>query len=231
MAVLTTTSDKTMNRLIRTFIGLCLLPGSEAAIAQAPQTEASPLLGEWRYASAQHEGKKSYSTFVIKLHKSSGNQITGSYCFITEEGQRIDCDTEGINNLNGTISPDRLRATINFFSFFGSKNGISDISINNRELHWKVTRNPDGDFFYGPLDVYLTRDSKASDNRQVTANRAYLYAEPTSKGKTKSYIIKGDMVELLKIADNLKFWRVRYTAKDGRIIERWIECGTVNACP
>ncbi|WP_186231808.1 hypothetical protein [Burkholderia gladioli] len=216
---------------MRIFIGLCLLIGSEAAIAQAPQNEVSPLLGEWRYVSTQHEGTKPYSTFVIKLHKSSGNQIVGSYCFITEEGRRIDCDPEGSNNLNGTISPDGLRATINFFSFFGAKNGTSDISINKGELHWKVTKNPDGDFFYGPLDVYLTRDSKASGLKQVTASRAYLYAEPASKGKSKSYIIKGDTIELLKISDDLKFWMVRYTAKDGKNIERWIECGTVNACP
>ncbi|EDT03235.1 hypothetical protein BamIOP4010DRAFT_3233 [Burkholderia ambifaria IOP40-10] len=111
------------------------------------------------------------------------------------------------------------------------KNGVSDISLNNGELHWKVRKNPDGDFFYGPLDVYLTKDSKAPNNRQVTANRAHLYAEPVSKNRSKSYIIKGDVVELLNISDDLKFWRVRYTAKDGRIIERWIECGTVNACP
>ncbi|WP_124084050.1 hypothetical protein [Burkholderia gladioli] len=220
-----------MNRLIRIFIGLCLIIGSQAAIAQAPQNEASPFLGEWRYVSTQHEGTKPYSTFVIKLHKSSGNQIIGSYCFITEEGRRIDCDPEGSNNLNGTISPDGSRATINFFSFFGAKNGTADISINKGELHWKVTRNPDGDFFYGPFDVYLTRDSKASGLRQVTASRAYLYAEPASKGKSKSYIIKGDTIELLKISDDLKFWMVRYTAKDGKSIERWIECGTVNACP
>lgn len=220
-----------MNRLMRIFIGLCLLIGFEAAIAQVPQTEVSPLLGEWRYVSAQHEGKKPYSTFVIKLHKSSGNQVAGSYCFITDEGRRIDCDPEGTNNLDGTMSPDGLHATINFFSFFGAKNGVSDISLNNGELHWKVTKNPDGDFFYGPFDVYLTKDSKASKNRQVTANRAYLYAEPFSKNKSKSYVIKGDVVELLNISDDLKFWRVRYTAKDGRIIERWIECGTVNACP
>ncbi|WP_186079047.1 hypothetical protein [Burkholderia gladioli] len=220
-----------MNKLIRIFVGLCLLIGSEAAIAQVPRTEASPLLGEWRYVSAQHEGKKPYSTFVIKLHKSSGNQVIGSYCFITEEGRRIDCDPEGTNNLNGTISPDGLRATINFFSFFGAKNGTSDISLNNEELHWKVTKNPEGDFFYGPLDAYLTRDRKSSDNRQVTANRAYLYAKPAIEEKTKSYITKGDAVELLKISDDLKFWRIRYTAKNGKIIERWIECNTVNACP
>lgn len=220
-----------MNRLIRIFIGLCFLIGSEVAISQVPQTEVSPILGEWRYVSTQHEGTKPYSTFVIKLHKSSGNRVAGSYCFITEEGRRIDCDPEGTNNLNGTISPDGLRATINFFSFFGAKNGTSDISLHNGELHWKVIKNPDGNFFYGPLDVHLTRDSKASENRQVTANRAYLYAEPANEDKTKSYIIKGDVVELLKISDDLKFWRVRYTAIDGKIIERWIECGTVNACP
>ncbi|WP_186110276.1 hypothetical protein [Burkholderia gladioli] len=220
-----------MNRLIRIFIGLCLLIGSEAAIAQVPQNEVSPLLGEWRYVSTQHEGKKPYSTFVVELRQSSGDQIVGSYCFITEGGRRVDCDPEGINNLNGTISSDGSHATINFFSFFGAKNGTSDISINKGELHWKVTKNPGGDFFYGPFDVYLTRDSKASGLRQVTASRAYLYAEPTKKDKLKSYIIKGDAVELLKISDDLKFWMIRYTAKDGKSIERWIECGTVNACP
>ncbi|CAG9236002.1 hypothetical protein BGLA2_700042 [Burkholderia gladioli] len=81
-------SGETMNRLIRIFIGLCLLIGSEATIAQATQNEVSPLLGEWRYVSTQHEDEKPYSTFVVKLHKSSGDQIAGSYCFITEGGTK-----------------------------------------------------------------------------------------------------------------------------------------------
>ncbi|MBJ9940918.1 hypothetical protein I7819_13595 [Burkholderia multivorans] len=220
-----------MNRLMQIFIGLCLLIGFGTAIAQGPRSEVSPLLGEWRYVSTQHEGGKPYSTFVIKLHKSSSNKIAGSYCFITEEGRRIDCDPEGMSNLDGVISPDGLQATINFFSFFGARNGIADISLNNSELHWKVVKNPDGDFFYGPFDVFLTKSERASKNKMVVTNRAYLYSGPAIKNKSKAYLIKGDEVELLNISDNLKFWKIRYTAKDGRTIERWLECGAVNACP
>ncbi|PRE06866.1 hypothetical protein [Burkholderia multivorans] len=220
-----------MNNFMRIFIVLCFLIEFEAAIAQVPQAEGSPLLGEWRYVSAQHEGKKPYSTFVIQLHRSSGNQVAGAYCFITEEGQRVDCDPDGVSNLSGVISPDGSRATINFFSFFGAKDGVADVSLSNGELHWKVVKNPDGDFFYGPFDVFLVRNEKPSRNKSVVSNRAYLYNGPTSKSKSKAYLIKGDEVELLNISDNLKFWRIRYTTTDGRTIERWIECGTVNACP
>lgn len=110
-----------MNKSMRIFIGLCLLVGFKASIARLPQTDESSIVGEWRYVSAQHEGKKPYSTFVVKLRKSSGNQIAGSYCFITDKGGRVDCDPGGASNLDGTIAPDGLSATINFFSFFGAK--------------------------------------------------------------------------------------------------------------
>lgn len=111
------------------------------------------------------------------------------------------------------------------------KNGVSDVSLVNGRLHWKIKKNPGGDFFYGPFDVYLSRDNKGPNNRSVTVDRAYLYTEPVGEKKSKSYIIKGDVVELLSISDNLKFWKIRYNAKDGRDMERWIECSAVDACP
>jgi hypothetical protein len=136
-----------MNKLIHLCTGLHYLFGLNAAIAQTPQTDTIPLLGEWRYTSMHQINKNPYSIFVLKLYKTSAHQINGSYCFITEEGRRIECDPEGTSNLNRTVSPDGLYATVNFFSFLGAKNGISDISLHNGKLRWKVTKNPDGDFF------------------------------------------------------------------------------------
>lgn len=191
--------------------------------------------GEWRYADYTNASKTPHLTFDIKLTQGSGGKINGSYCIITQNGNRIDCDPDGSTiNITGWGVPDSNSADVHFYSFFGAKNGVAKLSRVGDDLIWRVTKDPDGDFFYGPYKAELKKApvNHHSDERQVVVNKAYLYNSPLISSATNdTYLIKGDHVELLRISDDLKFWRVRYIRSHRAAIERWIDCGAIDFCP
>jgi len=188
--------------------------------------------GDWEYVERVAGASKPYLTFEIKLHEARDGTVTGSYCFITENGNRIDCDVDGTENISGHVQQDGRHAEVRFYSFFGAKDGFADLASHHDTLTWKVTQNPKGDFFYGPYSVTLTR--KQADVRQgerkVVADKAFLY--PTSsETKVKTYVVKGEYVKLITISDDLKFWKISYSERNGVTIERWIDCRAINFCP
>jgi hypothetical protein len=221
-----------MEKLIRCRIAIFIIFYCGASFSQQNDDTSSTIFGNWRYAETNQGHTKPDSTFVIRLHKTTSNRLEGSYCFITQEGIRLDCDPEGQQqNLKGSLSPDGQHVRIDFFSFFGAKNGVADISINDGKLTWKVVKLPKGGFFYGPLNVVLTKDNGNTRSRRVIVERAYLFRDPTGATPPKSYLIEGDKVELVKLSDNLKFWKVKYALTNGQVIERWIDCEAIDSCP
>ncbi|HEY2020272.1 hypothetical protein [Paraburkholderia sp.] len=188
--------------------------------------------GDWEYVEYLTGSSKPYSTFEIKLNEADDGAVTGSYCFITQNGNRIDCSTNGIENISGHVREDGRHAEIHFYSFFGAKDGFADLASYDDALIWKVTKNPKGDFFYGPYAVTLTRKQANAHQgeRQVVVGRAYLYPTP-SETKVKTYVVKGEYVKLIGISDDLKFWKISYSEKNGVTIDRWIDCHTINSCP
>ncbi len=188
--------------------------------------------GDWEYVEHLAGANKPYSTFEIKLHEARDGTVTGSYCFITQNGNRIDCDTDGAENISGHVSEDEQHAGVRFYSFFGAKDGFADLASYDDALTWKVKKSPKGDFFYGPYSVTLKR--KQADihpgERQVVLDKAFLYPTP-SEIKVKTYVVKGEYVKLISISDDLKFWKVSYSEKNGITIERWIDCRAINSCP
>jgi hypothetical protein len=58
------------------------------------------------------------STLTLQLAES-GNRITGSYCYISQRGNRIDCPEDDERNLSGTIAGNR--ANVEFNSSFGGR--------------------------------------------------------------------------------------------------------------
>jgi hypothetical protein len=188
--------------------------------------------GNWEYVERVDGSSKPYSTFEMKLNETSDGAVTGSYCFITQRGNRIDCDTGGAKNIAGHVEEDGRHATVNFYSFFGAKGGVANLSSNDDTLTWKVTGNPSGDFFYGPYATTLTRKQPDTHEgeRQVVVDKAYLYPTP-SETKVKTYVVKGDYVKLLNVSDDMEFWRISYSGKNGTEVERWIDCHAINFCP
>ncbi|SAL10267.1 hypothetical protein AWB71_00155 [Caballeronia peredens] len=190
------------------------------------------LSGEWEYIEHVAGSNKPYSNFQLNLSEGSNGTVTGSYCFITQNGNRIDCDLSGVKNIHGDVEKDGRHANVQFNSFLGAKAGLAYLNRYDNILTWKVIKNPIGDFFYGPYSVTLKRkqSNMYQGERQVVVDKAYLYPAP-AETTAKSYLVKGDFVKLISISDDLKFWRILYSVKNGSQIERWINCEAINFCP
>lgn len=79
-----------------------------------------------------NEGKT--DSFTLDLIRS-GEHLTGKYCFITNNGNRIDCEGGGEENIDGVIKGNV--ATVSFNSTFGGA-GKATISIVNDILTYKI---------------------------------------------------------------------------------------------
>jgi len=65
----------------------------------------------------------------------------------------------------------------------------------------------------------------------VISRKAYLYARPEKSSVTRAYLVEGDSVLVNESGLAQGFMPSRYRQKNGNIIERWIRCEDVNACP
>ena len=75
------------------------------------------------------------STLTLQLAES-GNRITGSYCYISRRGNRIDCPEDDEHNLSGTIAGNR--ANVAFNSSFGGAGGRAVLEIKGSEMEWRL---------------------------------------------------------------------------------------------
>jgi hypothetical protein len=187
--------------------------------------------GSWEYVEHVAGSNKPYSTFDIKLNEADDGTITGSYCFVTQNGNRTDCSADGVNNISGHAR-EGGRAEIDFYSFFGAKDGVAELISSGNTLQWTVTKNPTGDFFYGPYSIKLDRKrvDAHQGERQVIVDKAYLYPAP-SETKVKMYVVRGDYVKLIEISADLKFWKISYIGNGGATVTRWIDCRAIDSCP
>lgn len=65
----------------------------------------------------------------------------------------------------------------------------------------------------------------------VISKKAYLYAMPDKSSVTAAYLVRGDSVLVNESGISKGFVVSRYRQKSGNIIERWIHCEDVSACP
>ncbi|WP_051980374.1 hypothetical protein [Burkholderia sp. 9120] len=208
--------------------GIALAYSVNGAYAQGPFS------GDWKYVERADASGKPYSTFEVKLTELADGQLQGSYCFVTQSGNRIDCDPDRkAINITGLVAPDGKSAEVHFYSFFGAKDGVAELATPGSDLNWRVTQNPRGDFFYGPYKVKLKRTptDEHRGERQVVTAKAYLYDQPSPLPATKTYVVKGDYVKLLSVSDDFKFWKVECVSGNGVVIERWIDCNAIESCP
>lgn len=97
--------------------------------------------------------EKDQSTMTLQL-KQNDNTITGSYCYITQNGNRIDCPDEGENNLKGTIS--NHRASVEFASSFGGT-GYANLEVEGEKLVWNKAPSSGQGKYYAPQHYTLTK--------------------------------------------------------------------------
>lgn len=115
--------------------------------------ESPGFSGKW-----QGEGDAA-STFSLQLSQQN-NKLTGSYCFITQGGKRIDCPDEQQQNLSGEIKNNI--ANITFNSTFGGVEGKATLTLSGEKLQWRMTRPPVNGDYYAPEHYTLVRD-RAND--------------------------------------------------------------------
>jgi len=207
----------------------CVVAGSRAACA----SEQS-FYGTWEYVEYVNSAKTPFGVYNISLTEASDGAISGYYCFVTQSGNRVDCDPDkSAKNITGKVTADPTRAIVHFSSFFGAKDGIAELTLAGTTLSWKVVSEPTGGFFYGPYKLKLTKSLQnvPRGERVVVVDRAYLYASPATILEANTYIIKGDRVKLLALSDDRKFWKVSYTGKNGKVLLRWINCTAIDFCP
>ncbi|XGI81004.1 hypothetical protein ACED16_04450 [Enterobacter hormaechei] len=102
--------------------------------------------GEW---AGEYEND---STLTLRLAES-GNRITGSYCYISQRGNRIDCPEDDERNLSGTIASNR--ANVEFNSSFGGVGGRAVLEIKGSEMEWRLVTPPQKGNYYAPLRYTL----------------------------------------------------------------------------
>ena len=94
------------------------------------------------------------STLTLQLAES-GNRITGSYCYISQRGNRIDCPEDDEHNLSGTVAGNR--ANVEFNSSFGGAGGRAVLEIKGSEMEWRLVTPPQKGNVYTPLRYTLRK--------------------------------------------------------------------------
>ncbi|MDT3412476.1 hypothetical protein [Kosakonia cowanii] len=95
------------------------------------------------------------STLSLKLTQM-GNKVIGTYCYITQQGNRIDCADEDKPNLLGSVKNNV--ATISFDSNFGAVNGQATLKLEGSTLRWTMTRTPVNGEYYAPEQFDLSKE-------------------------------------------------------------------------
>lgn len=129
---------------------------SFACAATKGEEQQSGLDGSWEALKFTTDPGTPYSTFHLKL-RTSGHELAGKYCFITQSGNKIDCDPESGDNITGKIESGAVIAYVTFHSYFGARDGKARIDLKDESLYWKVESMPTGGEFYGPKSSIMHR--------------------------------------------------------------------------
>jgi hypothetical protein len=107
--------------------------------------------GQWYW-----EGAPETKTFSINI-RQQGKWLRGRYCAVVQNGNKIDCDQEDVENIYGVVDMNGTSSTVEFTSFFGAENGKATLKIQNGRLIWRIVRKPIGGYFYAPSEAVLDR--------------------------------------------------------------------------
>ncbi|TCC07135.1 hypothetical protein E0L21_12025 [Kosakonia quasisacchari] len=138
-----------MHSINPTHQGLYFVVASFLLSCCASAASATDFSGQW------HGSERNESTLTLKLSQLN-NKLTGSYCFITQRGNRIDCPDEQQDNLRGDVKNNT--ATITFDSSFGGKNGKATLVVNGDKLAWHLTQPPEHGDYYAPENYALVKE-------------------------------------------------------------------------
>ncbi|MDH1124917.1 hypothetical protein [Enterobacter sp. GD03975] len=119
--------------------------------------------GEVPFDGIWAAGVENDSSLTLRLAES-GNRITGSYCYISQKGNRIDCPEDDERNLSGTIAGNH--ANVEFNSSFGGVGGQAVLEIKGSEMEWRLVTSPQNGNYYAPLR-YTLRKAASVQNAET----------------------------------------------------------------
>ena len=100
------------------------------------------------------ESKWGNNSFQIRISQSE-NFIKGQYCAVMNKGDRMDCDFDDINNLEGVVKQEAIN--IYFYSFFGAINGKAILTPDGNNIKWEIVKWPEGGDCYAPETTILIK--------------------------------------------------------------------------
>ncbi|WP_245393339.1 hypothetical protein [Pantoea agglomerans] len=122
--------------------------------------------GQWSGQEKNDNGSL-YSTLTLKL-KQNNNNITGSYCYVTRGGNKIDCPDDNDSNLKGTANG--KNALIEFDSSFGGVKGKANLElegkttqpVNSNKAEGMLFNNSGVDYVvsFNPLELKVVQGNK-----------------------------------------------------------------------
>ncbi|HBU6129651.1 hypothetical protein [Enterobacter sp. 168J2] len=116
--------------------------------------------------SGQWSGEqKNESTLTLRLNQV-GQNVNGSYCYVTQNGNRIDCPPDDENNLKGVIAENR--ANVEFNSSFGGGKGHAKLEVVGDKMIWTLITPPQKGEYYAPQNYKLTKMLKSSTPEKRT---------------------------------------------------------------
>ena len=115
--------------------------------------------GQWSGQEKNDNGSL-YSTLTLKL-KQNNNNITGSYCYVTRGGSKIDCPEGDGSNLKGTANG--KKALIEFDSAFGGVKDKASLELKDNKVLWKLIKGPENGEFYAPKAYALDKEVNQGD--------------------------------------------------------------------
>lgn len=124
----------------------------------------SNFTGQWQGEEAAKSG------LSLSLNQV-GNSLSGTYCYIAQAGNRIDCPPDNEKNIHGMVK--NGKAEIVFNSSFGGKNGHAALELNGEQMKWELIKAPVNGDYYAPLNYVLTRQPPApsSVSRELSTEK------------------------------------------------------------
>lgn len=129
-----------------------------------------PAIAEVNFAGQWHGENKELSMLDLSLSQKD-NILTGTYCYIAQAGNRIDCPSDDEKNIHGMVK--NGKAEIVFNSSFGGKNGHAALEVNGEQMKWQLIKAPVNGDYYAPLNYLLTRQPPASSSvsREISTEK------------------------------------------------------------
>jgi hypothetical protein len=120
-------------------------PGSEKELYFFAEEAVAPdgLQGTWGWDAKG-------ATFSIELVRRGGNRIEGCYDALTRNAARVDASSPIVGTVRGNV------ATVRFTSAYSATDGEARITLKEKTLHWKMTREPTGEC-WAPREATLKR--------------------------------------------------------------------------